>query len=58
MTRRINLARRFNLDLAYDQRGLEKPQFLAPGSKPNHPGNWNVYRGLGTDGLDIKRVLP
>ena len=35
---RARLARLFNLSLAYDQRQIERVQFLAPGMLPTIPG--------------------
>ena len=40
---RVRLARLFNLKLAYDRRGLFRPQFLAPGMQPSIDGPWTVY---------------
>lgn len=41
---RARLARLFSLALAYDARGLERVQFLAPDTLPTIPGPWRIYR--------------
>jgi hypothetical protein len=40
---RARLARLFNLSIAFDRRGLHRPQFLAPGMKPDIEGPWTIY---------------
>jgi hypothetical protein len=41
---RAQLARLLDLGIAYDRRGLNRPQFLAPGMKPSITGPWTIYR--------------
>ena len=41
---RSRLARLLGLSLAYDARGLERVQWLAPGMLPAIPGPWRIYR--------------
>ncbi len=44
--KRIRFANLFGLDLAYDKRGIYRPEYLAPGTKPIVPGPWRIYRML------------
>jgi len=46
---RARLARLFDLRLAYDRRGLERPQFLTRGMRPRIEGPWTIY-GFARDG--------
>ena len=41
---RIRIARLFGLALAYDPRGLNRPEYLAPGMLPSVAGPWRIYR--------------
>ena len=41
---RAKLARLLGLALAYDRRGIERVEFLAPGMKPAVAGPWTIYR--------------
>ena len=40
---RARLARLFDLRIAYDPRGLNRVQFLAPGMEPKIEGPWRIY---------------
>jgi hypothetical protein len=40
-------ATKFDLDIAFDARGLFPIELLAPGTNPRMTGPWRVYRGIG-----------